>query len=32
MEKLTCVKDFETYAEKMLSPPMFEFMNGSTSV
>jgi len=32
MEKFACTKDFENYAEKMLAPPMFEFINGSSSV
>ena len=29
MEKF---KDSETYAEKMIAPPMFEFINGSSAV
>ena len=28
MEKVSCTADYEKYAKKMLSPPMFEFING----
>ena len=28
MEKVSCTKDYENYAKKMLSPQMFYFING----
>ena len=30
MEKVSCTKDYESYAKKMLSPQMFLFINGPT--
>jgi hypothetical protein len=32
MEKPACSLDYENYAKKMLSPPMFQFINGATIV
>jgi len=32
MEKPACSSDYQKFAHKMLSPPMFSFINGSTNV
>ena len=32
MEKPACSLDYQNYAKKMLSPPMFNFINGSAQV
>ena len=32
MEKPACSTDYQKFAAKMLSPPMFNFINGSSNV
>ena len=32
MQKFACTQDYEKYAQTMLAPPMFEFINGKASL